>query len=273
MPSPSTLSSIQPHNLKAADVWDTGGSAYNSISHTVADAIEHCVIRLDPKPGESVLDVATGTGWAARRLAERGANVTGIDIGSALIDAARAYATAARLNIRFEVADAEALPFENESFDAVTSTFGVMFTAKPEDAARELARVCRKGGRIALTTWPPDGTVAGLFKVMKPYMPEPFAPVPSPFDWGSKDRLQQLFGSHFDLKFETGTTVLREPSGQAAWALFASSYGPVKALAASLDPERHERFREEFIDYHDSFRTDLGIAMPRIYLMTLGIRA
>ena len=262
---------IQAHNIKAAATWGAGGLNYDRISQTIADAIEHCVIRLAPKPGERILDVATGTGWAARRVAARGASVTGIDLGADLIEAAKACAAEARLKIDFQVGDAEALPFEDHSFDAVISTCGVMFVSKPEAAAAELARVCKKGGRIGLMTWPADGTIAGLFKVMKPYMPAPATPLPpSPFEWGSRERVQQLLGAAFDLHFETGTTVLREPSGLAVWELFVKGYGPTKVLAAALDPERREGLKRDFIAYHDSFRSELGVAMPRDYLVTIG---
>lgn len=264
---------IQPHNQKAAALWDSAGANYDQISQTIADAIEHCVIRLGPKPGEHILDVATGTGWAARRVAARGAQVTGIDLGSELIETARASAAAAQLSIDFQVADAEALPFENKDFDAVISTFGVMFVSKPEAAADELSRVCKPGGRIALTTWPADDTIAGLFKVMKPYMAAPASPAPpSPFEWGRRERVLQLLGASFDLRFETGTTVLRAPNGEAVWDLFVSSYGPTKALASSLDPQRYEDLKRDFIAYHDGFKSELGVAMPREYLVTIGIR-
>lgn len=137
--------------------------------------------------------MATGTGWTARRVAACGARVIGIDLGADLIEAAKACAAEARLTIDFQVGDAEALSFENQSFDAVISTCGVMFVSKPEIAAGELARVCKKGGRVGLTTWAADGTVAGLFKIMKPYMPKPAVPPsPSPFEWGNKERVQQL---------------------------------------------------------------------------------
>lgn len=264
---------IQLHNAKAAATWDSGGRNYDRISHSISDAIEHAVVRLAPKSGERVLDVATGTGWAARRIATRGAKVTGIDLGADLIEAAETFADEAQLTINFRVGDAEALPFEDGSFDAVISTFGVMFVAKPEAAAAELARVCRKGGRLALTSWPAAGTVGGLFKVMKPYLPAPATPPPpSPFEWGSKERVQQLLGSAFDLRFETGTTVLREPSGLGVWELFVESYGPTKTLAAALDPERRNALKRDFIAYHDGFRSELGVAMPREYLVTLGVR-
>ncbi|MGQ0569055.1 MAG: class I SAM-dependent methyltransferase [Armatimonadota bacterium] len=264
---------VQPHNLKAAATWDSGGQEYDRISKTIADSIEHCVLRLDPQPGERVLDVATGTGWAARCVAARGATVTGIDIGSDLIEAAKTAATAAGLTIDFRVGDAEKLPFADESFDAVISTCGVMFVRDPEAAAGVLARVCRKDGRIGLTTWPPDGTVAGFFKVMGRYMPKSPPPAPpSPFEWGRRDRVRELLDSAFDLRFETGTTVLRAPSGEAVWELFVTGYGPTKMLAASLDPERRESLERDFVAYHEGFRTDLGIGMPREYLLTIGVR-
>jgi SAM-dependent methyltransferase len=264
---------IQPHNIKAAATWNAGGQYYDRISQTIADSIEHCVIRLAPKPGEHVLDIATGTGWTARRIATRGAKVTGIDLGADLIEAAKAAAAEARLSIDFRVGGAEKLPFEDQSFDAVISTCGVMFVRHPEAAAEELARVCRKGGRIGLTTWPANGTVSGLFKVMKPYMPAPPSPAPpSPFEWGDPERVKQLLGSSFDLRFEIGTTVLRELSGLAVWELFVTGYGPTKSLAMNLDPERLEQLKLDFIAYHEGFKTELGVAMPRDYLVTIGVR-
>ncbi|MFL6623976.1 MAG: class I SAM-dependent methyltransferase [Sulfurifustaceae bacterium] len=264
---------IQLHNAKAAATWDSGGSAYDRISHSISDAIEHAVMRLAPKRGEQVLDVATGTGWAARRCAARGATVTGIDLGADLIEAARQYAADARLAIDFRVGDAEALPFDDRSFDAVISTFGVMFVSDPAAAAAELARVCKKGGRLALATWPAEGTVGGLFKVMKPYMAAPVnPPPPSPFAWGGREHVQQLLGAAFDLKFETGTTVLREPCGPSVWQLFVEAYGPTKALASSLDRDRRENLRRDFTAYHEGFKSELGVAMPREYLVVVGTR-
>ncbi len=194
-------------------------------------------------------------------------------LGADLIEAARAFASDARLAIDFRIGDAEKLPFNDESFDVVISTCGVMFVGDPKAAAGELARVCRKGGRLGLTTWPADGTIAGLFKVMKPYALEfPAPPPPSPFEWGSRETVRQLLGSAFDLRFETGTTVLRKTSGAAVWELFVGGYGPTKSSAVSLDPERREKLKHDFIAYHERFKTELGIAMPRDYLLTIGIR-
>lgn len=264
---------IQPHNERAAATWGAGGGAYEEISRTIADSIEHCVRRLAPRPGERVLDLATGTGWTARAVLALGAEVIGVDIGAELIEAAKERARRAGLEIAFEVGDAERLRFEDASFDVVVSTCGVMFATDPEAAAAEIARVCKPGGRIGLTTWPPDGTLAQMFQVMRPYMPPPPTPAPpSPFAWGRRERVGELLGSAFDLRFETGTTTLREPDGEAVWRLFATGYGPTKTLAGKLDPERRQQLQRDFVAFHEQFRSDLGIAMPRDYLLTIGVR-
>ena len=262
-------SDILPHNQKAAATWSQGGRDYDRISETIADALDHVVQRVLPKPGEYFLDVATGTGWTARRLAARGAKVVGIDIGEQVIAAARGLAP----QIDFRVADAEALPFADATFDGITSTFGVMFVARPEDAARELARICKKGGRVGLVTWPPGDTIEGMFKMMKPYMPPPPAsPPPSPFEWGRPERVRELLGDAFALQFETGTTTLRAPDGQAIWDLFVTGYGPTKTLAANCDPARRRDLERDFIAFHETHRNELGVAMPRKYLVVIGTR-
>jgi SAM-dependent methyltransferase len=263
------MAGILAHNERAAATWGSGGRDYDRISESIADALAHVVDRLLPQPGERILDVATGTGWTARLLASRGAMITGIDIGAGVIAAAKAMAP----SIDFRIGDAEALPFSADSFDAVVSTCGVMFVARPEAAANELARVCRKGGRVGLVTWPPGGTVEGIFQTMWPYMPPPPAsPPPSPFEWGMPDRVDELLGDAFDLRFETGTTTLRMPDGAAVWELFVNGYGPTKSLAASCDDTRREQLEHDFIAFHERHRNHLGIAMPRDYLVTIGYR-
>ena len=264
---------IQPHNERAATVWSAGGGDYDYISRGIADAIEHCVLRLNPQPGERILDLATGTGWTSRLVARRGATVTGVDIATDLLDAARAKAESERLPIRYQRADAERLPFDTGAFDAVVSTFGIMFASRPEAAAEELARVCRKGGRIALTTWAPDGNLFKMFQVMKRYAPPPPSPAPpSPFEWGRTGRIQELLEPTFSVRFEKGISYYREPSGEAAWDTFSKGYGPTRSLAASLDPARRGMFHEAFAAFHDEFRTELGICVPREYLLTVGVR-
>jgi SAM-dependent methyltransferase len=262
------MADVLSHNERAAATWGSGGRDYDRVSEGVADALTHLVNRIGPQEGERFLDVATGTGWTARLLSSRGAIVTGVDIGAGVIEAAITLAS----DIDFRVADAEALPFEEGIFDAVTSTFGVMFVAQPEVAAREMARVCKRGGRLGLLTWVPEGTVTGIFQTMRPYMPPPANPSPSPFEWGRPERIFELFGEAFELRFETGTTTLRMPNGESVWELFVNGYGPTKTLAGSIDPERRQQLKQDFIAFHERYRSDLGIAMPRDYLVTIGYR-
>ncbi len=264
---------IEAHNQRPAAIWSSGGDAYNEISHQIASALDHCVRRINPQPGERILDLATGTGWTSRLLARCGATVTGTDIASDLIAAASARAKAEGLEIAYEIGDAEKLPHPDASFDAVVSTFGVMFVGHPEAAAAELARVCRKGGRIGLATWLPDGNVFKMFGVMRAYMPPPPVPsLPSPFAWGNRDRVQELLGHNFGLKFEEGTSTYYDRDGNAAWTAFAAGYGPTKALADNLDEARRAQFQRDFVAFHDGFSTALGIAVPREYLLTIGMR-
>lgn len=265
--------SVLPHNHRPATVWSSGGHAYDEISRQIASALEHCVRRVQPRPGERFLDLATGTGWTSRLLASRGAKVIGVDIAAELIDAAKTIGHTQGLQIDYEIGDAEQLRFADAEFDGVVSTFGVMFASRPETAAAEIARVCRKGGRIGLTTWLPDSNVFEMFKVMRAFMPAPPNPAPpSPFAWGSRERMQQLLGQWFDLKFEQGETIYHDRSGEAVWETFVAGYGPTKALATSLEPSRREQLRRDFIAFHDRFIAPLGISMPRQYLLSVGIR-
>lgn len=199
------------------------------------------------------------------------APVTGLDIGDGVIEAAKRFAQQANLDTKFEVGDAEQTGLESGAFDVITSTCGVMFASRPEAVAKEMARLCRSGGRIGLTTWPPTSTLADMFQMMRPYMPSPPNPAPpSPFEWGKPERVSELLGSDFDLHFERGTTVLRMPSGERVWEVFSTGYGPTKMLHQTTD--RKDDLRRDFIAFHDAHRTDFGVAMPRDYLVVIGTR-
>lgn len=264
---------IQPHNQRPAATWSSGGAAYDRISYGIADSIEHAVLRLAPASGERILDLCTGTGWTSRVVARRGARVTGVDIAEGLLDAARVRAAAEHLAIDYRLGDAEDLPFDDGAFDAVISTCGVMFATHPDAAARELTRVTRRGGRIVLTTWTPDSTVAGMFQLMRRYLPPPPADAPpSPFEWGRVDRLRERLGSSFNLGFERGVSYYREPDCVSAWDTFSTGYGPTRTLAAALDDERRAALRRDFIAFHEEYVTDLGVTVPREYILTHGIR-
>jgi SAM-dependent methyltransferase len=220
-----------------------------------------------------VLDVATGTGWTSRRLADHGAKVTGIDIAEGMLAAAREIAGEMSLDIDYRLADAEALPFADGEFDAVISTCGVMFAGNREAAAAELARVCRKGGRLALMTWPPQSNAVELRKVLAPYMPAPPSPPPpSPFDWGRPEWLRETLGATFEFAFETGTLYHRVPDGEAGCDVMATGFGPVKALAESLDDEKWAAAKASLVAFFERFHEGIGVAMPLDYLIAVGTR-
>jgi ubiquinone/menaquinone biosynthesis C-methylase UbiE len=267
--TPTKPTTVLPENAVAGRTWSNGGAGYDRISNQIADAIEHCVDRIAVRPGERVLDAATGTGWAARRLHARGAQVTGIDFGEGVIAAAKDLSPS---EIEYQVADIEALPFADGTFDVVTSTFGVMFCGNPERAAAELARVCKAGGRIAMANWATHGGVIEMFKLIRSHFPVQPPPAPSPFEWGRTERQVELLGEYFDLSFEDGTSFYREPSGEAAWNTFSSGFGPVVTLLHKLDTEAAARFRDEFIAFHERRRTGIGILVQRPYVITHGVR-
>jgi SAM-dependent methyltransferase len=263
---------IQQHNETAAARWSAGGAGYDRISRQIADLIEHCVDRLDPRPGERILDLATGTGWTARRLHARGARVIGGDIAADLLEAARILSPA---GIEFQQVDAERMPFDDGAFDALSSTCGVMFANVPEAAAAEVGRVVKRGGRIALAVWTHDGALAEMFEVIKAHAPAPAKPgsaPPSPFEWGRPERVRELLGKDFDLKLERGTSLYRERDAKQAWKAFYGGYGPVKVLADALDPARREAFQRDFIAFHERHLTDWGMLVRRDYWIVGGTR-
>ncbi|KPK66331.1 MAG: methyltransferase type 11 [Gemmatimonas sp. SG8_38_2] len=261
-----TIETIRPTNFRAARTWSAGGEGYDQVSRGIADAIEHAVEALDPRPGERVLDVATGTGWAARRIAERGATVTGVDFGAGVIEAAKALSEGT--GIDFRIGDAEALEFPDDSFDAVISTFGTMFARDAEAVASELARVVKPGGRVSLANWAVGGSVHEMFKLIGSYKPVEEDPAPSPFEWGKTARVIELLGPYFELELEVGTSLFRPQSAEKAWETFSAGFGPVVTLLQTLSEERAAALRADFIAFHEAHRNGAGIVMERPYVIT-----
>jgi ubiquinone/menaquinone biosynthesis C-methylase UbiE len=249
-------------------IW--GNGPYQQVTETVADVHAQVVERLEPRPGQAWLDLACGTGAVAERAAAGGAQVTGIDLAPALIETARERADQLGLSIDYRVGDCERLDLEDGSFEAVSSTFGVMFAPDHEATARELARVTRSGGRLALANWTPTGGVGRMFSMMAPFQPAP--PPTSPFDWGDEPTVRELLGDWFELDCERRVSTLRLPSGEAYWELFSSSFGPTKTLAESLG-ERRADLRRAWIDFFESnYRVGGEIAHTREYLLVIGER-
>ena len=258
--------------LKAKQSVMWGNGPYERVSEHLTVAHDHLFRALPPQPDERWLDIATGTGEIARPAARAGAQVTGLDLAPELIETARAKAAAEDLEITFEVGDAEALPYEDASFDTVTSTFGVMFAPDHGAVARELARVCKPGGRLGLVTWHPERGVAEFFKVMAAYQPPRPDGVGNPFEWGDEDHVSELLGDAFELRFETGDCPQPGSSSEEIWELFATSYGPTKTLVDGLDEERRESLRRDWNAYFDQFRGNGGVLQPRPYLLVIGTR-
>jgi SAM-dependent methyltransferase len=249
-------------------MWGKG--PYQRITETISDIHAVVLERLAPESGDRWLDLACGTGAVAERAAAAGALVTGIDLAPVLIETAKERAAERGLEIEYVVGDAERLPFEDETFDKVSSTCGIMFAPDHEASARELGRVTRPGGRIALANWTPTGGMAKVFKVMGPYQPAP--PPSSPFDWGDESRVRELLGESFDLEFEEGVSTLHQPSGEAYWQLFSTSYGPTKTLADSLG-DRREDLHRDWVDFFETnYRRNGEIVHTREYLLVLGTR-
>ena len=249
-------------------MWGKG--PYQRVTETLTDIHENVVGRLAPGAGDRWLDLACGTGAIAERAAEAGARVTGLDLAPALIETAKERAAELGLEIEYVVGDVERLALADASFDKVSSTCGIMFAPDHEAAARELARVTARGGRIALANWTPTGGLAKMFKVMAPYQPAP--PPSSPFDWGDEGRVRELLGESFELELEEHVSTLRTPSAEAYWELFSTSYGPTKTLADSLGDRREELHRDWIDFFETNYQSNGEIAHTREYLLVLGRR-
>jgi SAM-dependent methyltransferase len=258
--------------LKARQSVMWGNGPYERITNTIKDIHERVIERVDPKPGERLLDAATGTGAVAILAAKRGADVVGQDLAPVLIDTARERASEEGVTVQFEVGDAEAMTYDDATFDIVTSTCGVMFAPDHPAVAGELARVTKPGGRVALACWTPEGGLAQMFGMMRPFLPPPPEGAGSPFGWGNEAHVRELLGDAFELEFEEHDSILRTADGEEYWELFSTSYGPTKTAAEALDAERREEFHQTWVDFFEERREGDEVVHHREYLLTLGTR-
>jgi len=213
--------------------WASGN--YASIGTRLQIVGELLAEAIDLRAGERVLDVAAGNGNATLAAARRFAHVTSTDYVPALLEQGAARAEANGLDVEFQQADAEALPFEDGAFDVALSTFGVMFTPNQVLAAKELIRVVRPGGRIGLANWTPEGFLGDLFRLIATYAPPP-AGVSSPMLWGSEPRLVELFGPDAtDIRRTRRYYNFRFHSAAHWIEIFRNFYGPTHKLFAALD--------------------------------------
>jgi ubiquinone/menaquinone biosynthesis C-methylase UbiE len=210
--------------------WSSGD--YAVVGTTLQIVGEQLCESLDLRPGAEVLDVAAGNGNASLAAARRWAVVTSTDYVPELLERGRERASAERLEITFRTADAENLPFADNRFDVVVSTFGVMFTADHDRAAAELLRVCRPGGKIGLASWTPDGFIGEMFKILGRYIAPPPGTRPPP-QWGMPERIAEMFGARGDIQAARRVFNFRYRSPEHWLHIFRSYYGPtLKAFAA-----------------------------------------
>ncbi|MCD6679463.1 MAG: class I SAM-dependent methyltransferase [Burkholderiaceae bacterium] len=225
--------------------WSSGD--YSIIGTTLQIVGEQLCEALDVRAGRRVLDVAAGNGNVSLAAARRGCEVVSTDYVPALLERARERAGGERLDIEFREADAEALPFDDESFDYVVSTFGVMFTPQQERAAAELARVCRRGGKIGLANWTPDGFIGQVFRTIGAHVPPP-AGARSPALWGTRALLDELFEAvSSSIQATSRDFVFRYRSPEHWVHMFATWYGPVQKAFAALDPERQAALHRDLL--------------------------
>lgn len=255
---------------RQAQVW--GSAPFERVAEDIAVLHEHLVAELAPQAGERWLDVGTGTGAVAARAARAGAHVTASDLAPALIETARRLAAKEGLEVEFEVADVEQLPYEDASFDIVSSAVGAMFAPDQERTAAELARVTRPGGRLGLVTWNPAGGVGDFFRLLAGYQPPPPEGVGNPLDWGREEHVRGLLGDVFELRFEHSDAPQVADSAEELWDVFVSSFGPLKTLYGSLDARRREELHADWIAFMERHRHDGRIEAPREYLLIVGIR-
>jgi ubiquinone/menaquinone biosynthesis C-methylase UbiE len=213
--------------------WSSGDYAVVGITLQIVG--EELCEALDLRSGQKVLDVAAGNGNATLAAARRWCEVVSTDYVPSLLERGRSRAAADGLSIQFREADAEALPFADASFDALVSTFGVMFTPDQDKAAAELLRVSKRGGKIGLANWTPEGFIGQLFKTLGKYLPPP-AGAKSPALWGTEARIKEMFGaSAASIKAERRHFNFRYRSPEHFLDIFKSYYGPTLKAFAALD--------------------------------------
>jgi SAM-dependent methyltransferase len=254
--------------LKTRQMAAWGSGDYSIVGTTLQITGELLAEACDLRCDEKVLDVAAGNGNATLAAARRGCVVTSTDYVKELLDRGMDRARAERLTVNFQVADAEALPFPDQSYDAVVSTFGVMFTPRQETAAAELLRVCKPQGRIGLANWTPDGFIGQVFKILGRYVPPP-AGARSPSLWGTEERIREFFQEDaLDISIRCAVFNFRYRSPAHFIEVFRTWYGPIHKAFAALPADQANSLNDDLTQLLiDSNRAAPGsLVVPSEYL-------
>jgi SAM-dependent methyltransferase len=242
----------------SAQLWS--GASYERIAATFASVHDRVVDELEPAPGQAFLDLACGTGAVALRAAQRGADVTGLDISADQLAKARAAAEADGLSVRFDEGDCQALPYDDASFAAVASVFGLIFAPSHARAAGELARVTSSGGRIVFTAWPEDDWVRLGREVGRP---DP--PGEDTTEWSREEHVRELLDESFELRFDSGEWLVRD-TPEALWELVSTSVPTIRGWLKTLEPSRRDEVADAYL------RLFAGGELRRPYVLVLGRR-
>ncbi len=259
---------------RARTTWAAGD--FDTIARRILAVGTDLVDRVDPQPGERVLDVACGTGNATIPAAKSGAETVGLDITPELLEDARRNAADAGVEIEWVEGDAQDLPFEDASFDVILSTFGNMFAPDHRATAHEIARVVKPGGRFGLACWRPDGTIGRMFATVAKYAPPPPEGFQPPPLWGVRDHVTELFeGTGVELNFTDGLVHWHYDSVDEVMDEFPDKFGPTVMLRRAIEPEgKWPEFLVELRAYYEdiSREEDGGITYPGEYLITEGTK-
>jgi SAM-dependent methyltransferase len=268
------MAELSEQKQQARAMWAMGD--YPSAAEQIADVGRTVVGKAEPGGGERVLDIACGAGNATIPAAKTGAEVTGLDLTPELLEAGRAAAAEAGVEIDWVEGDAEQLPFEDGSFDVVLSVFGIMFAPDQRAAAQEAARVLAPGGRLAIGSWTPEGNIGRFFATTASHMPPPPEGFQPPVLWGAEDHVRGLFeGTGVELSFERASVDFTGESPEAFLADFETKLPPVVAAKGLLEPEgKWEALREDLLAlYRETNDSEDGYRAPGEYLITLGSRS
>lgn len=251
---------------KLKTIWEAGD--FSKVAQHIETAAEAFIDRLNILPGTKVLDVACGSGNLAILAAEKGADVTGLDLADNLVEAAKKRATEKGLSIRFQQGDAEAMPYDDNTFDMVVTMYGAMFAPRPEVTASELVRVCKPGGTIAMANWTPAGFAGQMFKLGGKYVPPP--PMPPPVLWGVPEEVTARFGrSVTDLSMTPQIADMIFEFGPADVAEFFKTYfGPTVMAMKAMGEENHEPFTNDLVNIwtENNTKTDGSTLVKSEYL-------